>query len=119
MKARDLTFFKNLLIKQRQDILNKTGVFRTSELTDSDGPGDEGDLAVNELSVTLSIRLQERQRQLLHKIDRALGKIDEGSFGLCEQCEESLNVSRLRARPVASLCIACKEDQEKRERMFA
>lgn len=83
------------------------------------GQGDEGDLAVSELSLSLSLRLQERQTQLLQKIDRALAKIDEGTFGLCEQCEEALAINRLKARPVATLCISCKEEQESKEKVFA
>jgi DnaK suppressor protein len=119
MKAKDLVFFKDLLLKQRADILNKADAFKEEAKLAKDYQGDEGDLAVSELSVSLTLRLQERQAQLLSKVDRALAKIDDGSFGLCEQCEEPLNVNRLKARPVASLCIACKEEQENKERVFA
>jgi DnaK suppressor protein len=119
MKTQELQFFKDLLLTQRAEILNKADSFKTDSVVESTGQGDEGDLAVSELSLSLTLRLQERQTQLLQKIDRALGKIEEGSFGLCEQCEEPLNINRLKARPVASLCISCKEEQESRERVFA
>lgn len=119
MKANDLHFFKELLLQQRTEILNKSEAFKSESAIESTGQGDEGDLAASELNLSLTLRLQERQTQLLQKIDRALGKIEEGSFGLCEQCEEPLNVNRLKARPVATLCIACKEEQESKERVFA
>ena len=119
MKAKDLVFFKSLLLKQRADILNKVDAFKEEAKLSKDVQGDEGDHAVSELNLSLTLRLQERQAQLLSKIDRALTKIDEGAFGLCEVCEEPLNPNRLKARPVASLCITCKEEQENKERVFA
>jgi DnaK suppressor protein len=119
MKANDLQYFKDLLLKQRGEILNKTDSFKANSVIETPAQGDEGDLAVSELNLSLTLRLQERQTQLLQKIDRALSKLDEGSFGLCEQCEEPLHINRLKARPVATLCIACKEEQESRERVFA
>lgn len=119
MKANDLQFFKDLLLTQRAEILNKADQFKNSSIIESTGQGDEGDQAVSELSLSMTLRLQERQTQLLQKIDRALSKMEEGTFGLCEQCEEPLNINRLRARPVATLCISCKEEQESKERVFA
>ena len=118
MKAKELAFFKNLLIQQRSDILNKADAFK-EEAKQGDVQGDEGDLAVSELNLSLTLRLQERQAHLLSKVDRALAKIEEGTFGLCEGCEEPLLLGRLKARPVANLCISCKEEQENRERVFA
>ncbi len=118
MEAKQLAFFRDLLIQQRSEILNKADSFK-EEAKESPVQGDEGDLAVSELNLALNLRLQERQAQLLSKVDRALGKIEEGTFGLCETCEESLHINRLLARPVATLCIACKEEQENKERVFA
>jgi DnaK suppressor protein len=119
MEAKQLAFFKDLLLVQRTEILNKAyGPFLHGHV-ESTGKGDEGDLAATELNVSLSFRLQERQTQMLQMIDRALSKLDSGSFGLCEQCDESLNFNRLKARPVANLCVACKEEQEKRGRAYA
>lgn len=119
MDSKNVQFFKDVLLKQRSEILNKENGFKADSFIEATAQGDEGDLAVSELSLTMTLRLQERQAQLLQKIDRALGKIEEGSFGLCEQCEEELHVNRLKARPVATLCISCKEEQENKERVFA
>src|SRR4051812_7712669 len=118
MEAKQLAFFKDLLIQQRYEILNKADSFK-EEAKESPVQGDEGDLAVSELNLALNMRLQERQAHLLSKVDRALAKIDEGTFGLCESCDEPLAIPRLMARPVANLCIACKEEQENKERVFA
>jgi DnaK suppressor protein len=119
MRVSELQFFKEILLTQKSEILNKSDSFKTAASVESTAQGDEGDLAVSELNLSLSLRLRERQTQLLQKIDRALGKFEEGSFGLCEQCEEPLQMARLKARPVATLCIACKEEQESKERVFA
>lgn len=119
MNSTDLQYFKDLLVNQRSEILNSADAFKEESLVEKDVQGDEGDLASNELNLNLSLRLHERQAHLLHKIDQALAKIDNHTYGLCEQCEEELSVPRLKARPVATLCIACKEEQERRERVFA
>jgi DnaK suppressor protein len=119
MNTTDLQFFKELLLNQRSEILNKTDAFRSEAAIEVAIQGDEGDLAVSENTLAMTLRLQERQTQHLQKIDYALGKIEDGSFGLCEQCEEPLQKNRLIARPVANLCIACKEEQESRERVHA
>lgn len=119
MNTTELQYFKELLLNQRSDILNSADAFKEESLAEKDVQGDEGDLAANELNLNLSLRLHERQAHLLSKIDQALARIDNHTFGLCEQCEEELTVPRLKARPVATLCIACKEEQERRERVFA
>jgi len=121
MTVVELQSFKSVLLRQRSELLNnKSDVLKSEAMIGaSNRQGDEGDLAVSELNLSLSLRLQERQTQLLQKIDRALGKIEDGSFGLCEQCEEALSVNRLKARPVATLCISCKEEQESKEKVFA
>lgn len=119
MTAKDLQFFRQLLLQQRAEILNKANAFKAESSIESTAQGDEGDLAVSEVTLSLTLRLQERQTQMLQKIDHTLAKIEEGSFGLCEQCEEPLNINRLKARPIANLCVACKEEQESKERVFA
>jgi DnaK suppressor protein len=67
----------------------------------------------------MSTRLAERDEKLLRKIDKVLKMMDDGTYGYCEGCEEEIGIARLRARPVTTLCIACKEEQEKEERQKA
>jgi len=119
MREDDFEFFKSLLLKQRSELINKADLFKEESLSEKVSHGDEGDVAASEFNLNLHLRLQERQVQLLQKVDHALGKIESKRFGLCEICEEPLSINRLRARPVASLCIACKEEQENKERSFA
>ena len=63
----------------------------------------------------MRMRLRNRESLLIKKIDEALVRIEEGTFGLCEACEEDIEIKRLEARPTATLCISCKEDQERME----
>ncbi len=119
MDSKELQFFKELLLSQRSEILNKTASLRNDTLSEGSVQGDEADLAVSEQTLEQQLRFQQRDSQHLQKIDYSLGRIEEGSFGMCEGCEEPLDRKRLIARPVANLCVACKEDQESQERRFA
>ncbi len=119
MRENDFEFFKSLLLQQRSELLNKATLFKEESLVERVCTGDEGDIAASDFSLSMHLRLQERQMQLLQKIDISLAKIDSKRFGMCEVCEEPLSLNRLKARPVASLCISCKEDQECAERSFA
>ena len=112
MRTREINSFKMLLLDQRSDVLNRMIEFRSQTLAPVGERGDEGDRATSELDLSRAVRDQERSSALLPKIDRALQRIVDGSYGLCEGCEEPIGVARLKARPVATLCIACKEDQE-------
>ena len=64
------------------------------------------------------LRLRDRERKLLAKIDEALQRINDGTFGICEECEKEIGIKRLKARPVVSLCIECKTKQEEEEKKF-
>lgn len=119
MQKDQLVVIRNLLLKQKSSLLNKSQIYKIEQQENDDLRGDEVDQATSESSNHLALRLQERERLLIHKIDRALSKIDEGIFGLCIECGEKMSFKRLLARPVADLCIACKEDQEVKERIYA
>ena len=80
---------------------------------------DEMDLASSEYMQSFTFRLRGRERVFLQKIEKAIKKLDEGEFGVCEDCEEPISIKRLEARPETELCIRCKEDQERMERDFA
>ena len=77
--------------------------------------GDDGDSAQAIYRAQLSTRFQGRDLKLLHKIEYALLKIKQGTFGICEECEEPISIKRLEARPVTTLCVKCKEAQERSE----
>ena len=63
------------------------------------------------------LKLKGRERKLLAKIDEAIEKIDNGTYGICESCGEEINIKRLEARPVTTMCIECKTEQEEEEKL--
>ncbi|GIW40583.1 MAG: RNA polymerase-binding transcription factor DksA [Candidatus Binatia bacterium] len=77
---------------------------------------DPADRAALEGDRNVVLRIRDRERKLLLKIDEALERIANGTYGICEGCGEPIGVGRLRARPVTTLCIACKETEEAKER---
>lgn len=81
-----------------------------------DGIPDPNDRATREEDRNWSLRLRDRDRRLIAKIEEALARIDAGTFGTCETCGGEISAERLRARPVTTLCIACKTVAEQRER---
>jgi DnaK suppressor protein len=120
MDAKSLAKYRKLLSEEKQRILNNSKHALKNELALSqDDLMDETDLAASEVNQNLVFRLRDRERQLLAKIDEAMSRIDDGSFGACADCEEPIEVRRLEARPMSTLCIACKEKQEHREKIYA
>lgn len=73
---------------------------------------DPTDRAALEAERNLTLRIRDRERKLRGKIEEALARIEDGTFGICEVCEEKISFKRLKARPVTTLCINCKEEQE-------
>ena len=117
MKKRDLQRFKKLLTGQRDEILGNTRRSLSGDIhVDPDDFPDEMDTASSEVNLQFTGRLREREQGLLSKIDAALEKIEGGSYGECVSCGEEIGAARLKARPVAELCIECKGEQEKIER---
>lgn len=104
------------LEKQRQAILDETG----EGLTKREGPEafpDVSDQASAEVDQNFSMRIKEREQKLLKKIDEALDRLNKNIYGICERCEEEIPYQRLKARPVTTLCIACKTLQEQEEKI--
>jgi len=120
MDAKTLAKFKKMLLEEKQRLLNNSKNALKNELALSpDDLPDETDLAASEINQNLIFKLRDRERQLLTKIDEALARMEEGTFGTCEECEEPIEPRRLEARPVSTLCIACKERQEHKEKIYA
>ena len=119
MRKREIQQFKKLLTEQRSKLLsNADRMLREDMVLDANDLPDEMDLAAAEYNQGLVFRLRDRERTLLDKVDKALRKLDKGVFGICEECEEAIAVKRLKARPVTTLCIRCKEEQERHEKMY-
>ena len=104
---------RNALISQAQRTLESDMVLSP------DDRFDEVDQASSEYMQAFSFRLRGREKFLMEKIDLALRKIDQNTYGTCEECEEPISLKRLQARPETPLCIQCKEAQEKEEAVYA
>src|SRR6185503_6975300 len=119
MKQRDLTAFKKLLDERRQELMTEAvgtmhgmGMVGDSRETFPD-PTDRASLEGNR---NLTLRIRDRERKLITKIDEALGRIEHGTYGVCEERGGLIGVERLKARPVTTLCIDCKSLQEAAEK---
>ncbi len=120
MNKKDLKRFKELLLQERTDLIKKASKTLAEEAQlDVNELPDEIDQASAEYSQSFIFRLRDREKFYLSKIDKALEKIEREEFGVCEACEEEISPKRLEARPVTTLCIRCKEEQEMEERSYA
>jgi len=120
MNKKEQKKFKDLLNERKEELLKTVNSVKEQAAGFSlDDLPDEVDLASSESDQSMNLRLRDRERVLLKKIDKMLAKIDEGTYGICESCGEDIGMKRLEARPVTDLCIRCKEEQEKMEKSFA
>jgi DnaK suppressor protein len=116
MNKRDLKFFKELLGERRVELLREAGRSVDGMSDDKENFPDPTDRASLEFNRNFMLRIRDRERKLITKIDEALARIENGTYGLCEECEEEIGVERLKARPVTTLCIDCKAAQEAQEK---
>jgi DnaK suppressor protein len=118
LNKKELKKFQELLEEKRKAVLERAREMLAVEnmALDTNDLPDEMDLASSEYLQSFEFRLRGREKSLLSKLDLALKKIDDGTFGVCEVCEEPIGKKRLEARPETTLCIKCKEDQEREER---
>jgi DnaK suppressor protein len=119
MNKAQLKKFKTLLEAKRDEIVKKAKqTLNEDMMLDANDLPDEMDLASSEYLQSFTFRLRGREKSFLDKIHKALLKIEDGSFGKCEECEEEISIKRLEARPETTLCIRCKEDQERLEKDY-
>ena len=117
-KERDLAEIRRELGQQRKALLNEAGVMIGQGLMiGSENLPDLGDQATAVADQNFMLRLKEREQKLLKKIDEALDRITQGTFGVCESCGGEISFKRLKARPVTTLCIECKTKQEEDEKV--
>lgn len=117
MGERQKNYFKNKLLDWRSEILreSKTTLDQLAE-RERNHP-DLTDRASSETDHAIELRARDRQRKLIAKIDAALARIDDGSYGYCEESGEPIGIRRLDARPIATLSIEAQERHERRERI--
>src|SRR5438132_4162181 len=119
LKKKDLKRFRELLHEKKDEILKNAKRTLNEDMTlDADDLPDEMDLASSEYLQSFTFRLRGREKVFLEKIDHALEKISNGSFGVCEECDDPISIKRLEARLETTLCIRCKEDQERLEKAY-
>lgn len=119
MDAKNKARFKKVLLEERQRIMNMANKPLDDIQVNTDDLADETDQAVSELSQNLSLTLRDRERSSLAAINSALGRIEDGTFGQCEVCEEPIEPRRLEARPMSTMCFACQEEKEHKQKLFA
>jgi RNA polymerase-binding transcription factor len=116
MRQRDLKLFRRLLEGRRREILSEAErAVGSMNATPEEAFADPTDRASHESDRNFLLRLRDRERKLLSKIDEAFARIDNGSYGRCEECGGEIGTERLKARPVTTFCIGCKSAQEERE----
>ena len=115
MAVIDVDLFRRLLNERRQELLNEAEKTVDGMNGDANFP-DPTDRATLESDRNFTLRIRDRERKLIAKIDEALRRLEDGSYGVCEECGEMIGAARLKARPVTTLCIDCKSAQEVGER---
>ncbi len=108
--------FKKKLEEMRAEIISDVEKTLSDMTSQSTAIPDPNDRATMETDRSFELRLRDRERKLLEKIDEAMERIMDGSFGVCESCGEDVGEKRLEARPVAQYCIDCKTAQEQKEK---
>lgn len=108
-----------LLNKQREEILSNGKTLRVDFNINKDEMLDEVDMAMNDIEQGMKMRMGNRESLYFRKVEEALLRIKEGTYGLCLGCDGQIGVKRLEARPTAELCIECKEAAEKSELLNA
>lgn len=115
MKPEILFKFKNLFEAQKRNLLYTNAIVNENFQLQKEDMLDEVDMSSTELEQSMRLRLRNREALFLKKIDEALRRIAEGTFGLCDDCGDEIESRRLEARPTATLCVGCKEEQERSE----
>lgn len=117
MKKEHADEFRQILQDQMDQLLrgaDKTVSDMTDEKTNFPDPTDRASL---ESDRNFELRIRDRERKLINKIREAMERIEAGEFGICEECGEDIGRARLKARPVTTLCIECKTEQERQEKI--
>jgi len=118
MNDRQKEYFRRKLLNWKDEILQEARETLTALQTESENHADIADRASSETDRAIELRARDRQRKLISKIDSAIGRIDEGTYGFCEETGDPISLKRLDARPIATLSIEAQERHERRERVY-
>ena len=117
MCERQLEYFRQKLLSWKEDILRESRETLSHLQAETENHPDLADRATSETDRALELRTRDRQRKLISKIDSALRRIEDGSYGYCEETGEPIGLGRLEARPIATLSVEAQERHERRERV--
>jgi DnaK suppressor protein len=109
--------FKKIFEDQKNNLVFTKSILNEDFHFSKDDLKDETDMTSTEIETNMRYRLRTREAILLKKIDEALDRIREGTFGVCQGCEENIEIKRLEARPTTDLCLNCKELEERKEQI--
>jgi len=118
MNERHREYFRSKLLAWREEILREARETLQNLQDENQNHPDFADRASSETDRAIELRARDRQRKLIAKIDAALQRIDEGTYGFCEETGEPISLKRLDARPIATLSIEAQERHERRERIY-
>jgi RNA polymerase-binding transcription factor len=118
MNERQRDYFRKKLLAWRDDILREAKGTLVHLQDENQNHPDLADRASSETERSIELRARDRQRKLIAKIDAALQRIDDGTYGYCEETGEPISIKRLEARPIATLSVEAQERHERRERVY-
>ena len=118
METKDLDYFKKLLTQWLNELLGRAGDTVVGLIAFEDHLSDPLDRAVLDAERGYTFRMRARESVLIKKIHASLEDIEDGIYGICDDCGRDISIERLKARPVARRCIRCKTKQEKKERLL-
>jgi DnaK suppressor protein len=118
MNERQRDYFRRKLIAWKDDILRESRETLVVLQSENENHPDVADRASSETDRAIELRARDRQRKLISKIEAALGRLDDGTYGYCEETGEPIGLKRLDARPIATLSVEAQERHEKRERVY-
>ncbi|MFZ5914217.1 MAG: RNA polymerase-binding protein DksA [Pseudomonadota bacterium] len=118
MNERQKEYFRRKLLQWKEDILRESKETLKSLQNETSQHSDIADRASDESDRSIELRTRDRQRKLINKIDAALKRIEDGTYGYCEETGEPISLRRLEARPVATLSIEAQERHERREKVY-
>lgn len=118
MNERQRSYFRAKLIAWKNDILREARETLEALQEENTNHPDLADRASSETDRSIELRARDRQRKLIAKIDAALQRIDDGTYGYCEETGEPISLKRLDARPIATLSIEAQERHERREKVY-
>jgi DnaK suppressor protein len=116
MDKEKLEYFRQVLQEEMRSLLGEAGKTVSEMTADNVNFPDPTDRATQESDRNFELRIRDRERKLINKIKEALARLDDGEFGICELCGEDISEGRLKARPVTTLCIDCKIEEERKEK---